>query len=278
MGVSSVTLSWFSRVQEKGGFQNKTNVLEMGPQDVLMTHEGYMLWLRKYYTAEQALAFEEHVLSLTLALRYNVYAREAYAAMGLKEYFSLDSHDIRSDWRVDLNYPVTTIPRKFDVITNIGTAEHVFNVAQVFVTCHELLEPNGVALHILPTSGCVDHGFYNIHPTLYFDIARYNGYEMVDFTYIDNTGLREALENGKHANPADFNFDDLPVKISDNDSRDAVSVITDRCMAKNMASPTTQLARDNINNFVISDCCYVAMRKGNNNDPFVFPHQGYYDR
>jgi hypothetical protein len=78
---------------------------------------------------------------------------------------------------LDLNYPID-LGRQFDTVINHGTAEHVFNIAQVFRTIHEHTVPGGLMLHESPFTGWIDHGFYGMQPTLFFDLAEFNGYAL----------------------------------------------------------------------------------------------------
>lgn len=75
----------------------------------------------------------------------------------------------------DLNEPIP-LTDEYDIVCNFGTAEHVFNIYQVFKTVHERTKVGGWMLHGLPFQGWVDHGFYTIQPTLYFDLVAANGY------------------------------------------------------------------------------------------------------
>jgi hypothetical protein len=67
----------------------------------------------------------------------------------------------------------------FDVIINHGTAEHIFNIAQVFRTMHDACAVNGLMVHDAPFTGWIDHGFYCLNPTLFYDLAAANCYEIV---------------------------------------------------------------------------------------------------
>ncbi len=64
-------------------------------------------------------------------------------------------------------------------VINHGTAEHVFNIANVFKVMHDACEVGGLMIHESPFTGWQSHGFYNLQPTLFYDLARENGYEMV---------------------------------------------------------------------------------------------------
>lgn len=78
----------------------------------------------------------------------------------------------------DLNKPVRGI-KPADLVTNIGTSEHVFNQAQVFTTIHKLCKTGGIMFHILPFTPWINHGFYNYNPILFRDLIVANHYGLV---------------------------------------------------------------------------------------------------
>lgn len=68
---------------------------------------------------------------------------------------------------------------RYGTVFNHGTAEHVFNIANVFRVIHEATADNGLMIHESPFTGWVNHGFYCLQPTLFYDVAAANGYEVV---------------------------------------------------------------------------------------------------
>ncbi len=105
--------------------------------------------------------------------------------LGPHTYMAIDLHGVdERAHKFDLNEPVP-IEDQFDVVCNFGTAEHIFNVYQVFKTVHERTKPGGLMLHGLPFQGWVDHGFYNFQPTFYFDLAAANEYAPVSILYAE---------------------------------------------------------------------------------------------
>ncbi len=80
----------------------------------------------------------------------------------------------------DLNLPLA-LSRRFEVVINHGTAEHIFNIGQVFKTIHDFTIPGGVMIHESPFTGWIDHGFYSLQPTLFFDLAASNHYSLAVF-------------------------------------------------------------------------------------------------
>ena len=113
-----------------------------------------------------------------------------YALLGFREYDSIDT-DGKGTISADLNAVLTLKQR--DLVTNNGTGEHIFNQAAVFETMHNLCKPGGIMLHVLPWINWRNHGFYNFHPILFYDLAHENGYELIECSRCDRNG--EGLEN-----------------------------------------------------------------------------------
>lgn len=112
---------------------------------------------------------------------------------------SIDINGTPAAMRCDLNKPLPPIGR-FDVVINHGTAEHVFDVAQVFLSMHNACAVDGLMIHESPFTGWLDHGFYCLQPTLFYDLAAANGYEIVSVDIeeirsrqIINVASREAM-------------------------------------------------------------------------------------
>lgn len=91
---------------------------------------------------------------------------------------SVDMNGTAAAWKRDLNKPLPPLGA-FDVVINHGTAEHVFNIAQVFASMHAACKVGGLMIHESPFTGWIDHGFYCLQPTLFYDVAAANGYEIV---------------------------------------------------------------------------------------------------
>ena len=86
--------------------------------------------------------------------------------------------------KLDLNQPID-LGQRFDIVHNAGTLEHVFDIAQAFRNMHNLTKPGGVMIHHAPFVGWVDHGFYAMQPTLFWDLAEANGYHVAAMIYAE---------------------------------------------------------------------------------------------
>lgn len=109
-----------------------------------------------------------------------------YRDLGCARYESIDGNG-RGTITHDLNKPLPFhsvaisghLARGFDLVTDFGTGEHIFNQAQVWRTVHALVKPSGYIAFDRPVQGYEGHGFYNTHETLFRDIAIANAYEIV---------------------------------------------------------------------------------------------------
>ncbi len=111
---------------------------------------------------------------------------EFYEYLGFASYDSIDFNG-KGTILGDLNtllHPKTT----YDLVTNNGTGEHIFNQAAVFQNCHDLCKAGGVMLHVLPWVNWNNHGFYNFHPVLFHDLAFHNDYEIIEIFAGDRDG------------------------------------------------------------------------------------------
>lgn len=115
-----------------------------------------------------------------------------------KSMTAIDFHGTEQALKLDLNDPIN-LQQQFDLIMNLGTVEHVFNVAQAFKTIHDHTRPDGLMIHDLPFAGWVDHGFYSFNPTFYWDLAAANGYTLVGMMYTELNPLKIVqLNNREH--------------------------------------------------------------------------------
>lgn len=262
MAISPLLVAWLSRLTSREVLLGGA-VLEMGPSDlILYTPDAIEFYIRRHVPADRvgammAKMFDEH----------GQFRREEiatlYSVFGYKKYRSIDLADPRADWRCDLNYPVD-IPERFDAIANFGTAEHVFNISEVFRSMHVLLREGGVQLHVMPVFGDVNHGFYNIHPTVYLDLAKANDYVVEDILYFDEINRRtdEHLRRFRD----DVDFDALPIGRAQLEAHMTIGADIDKNLLTIQKRTPDAAPRD---------YAFVAMRKVRE-QPFRIPIQRLY--
>lgn len=131
---------------------------------------------------------EDHKATIGQQVNEYLYGEDANAFTACKALYailfapkrivSVDMNGTPAAWRSDLNAPLPPMG-EFDVVINHGTAEHVFDVAQVFRSMHDACKPGALMIHESPFTGWRDHGFYCLQPTLFYDLAAANGYDVV---------------------------------------------------------------------------------------------------
>jgi SAM-dependent methyltransferase len=109
-------------------------------------------------------------------------AQAVLTLMGAKEVVVTDVSDYEgAELLLNLNDPVSDENAgQFDVILDIGTLEHVFDVPTALANLVKMLKTGGQIILILPASNCIDHGFYMFSPTLLFDYFKANGFDSFD--------------------------------------------------------------------------------------------------
>ena len=113
-------------------------------------------------------------------------ASNLYLHLGFTQYTAIDASggggalvfDLNKDIREHYKYA-----ESFDLVTNLGTAEHCFNQYAVFKNLHDLCKPGGLIIHALTAQGNVNHGFYNYHPRFVADLSVANNYEIMDLSF-----------------------------------------------------------------------------------------------
>ena len=104
-------------------------------------------------------------------------AKVWYAELGCGRYVSIDGNG-RGTCTADLNLPLLTL-EPFDLVTDFGTGEHIFDQAQVWRTLHGLTKPGGYIAFDRPSQGYTKHCYYVTNECLFRDIAATNAYRVV---------------------------------------------------------------------------------------------------
>lgn len=84
---------------------------------------------------------------------------------------------------LDLNYDRIPADMKgrSQLVTNLGTTEHVANQLNALEMIHDLTAYGGVMIHRVPAQGMMNHGLVNYNPKFFWMLARSNGYHWLHF-------------------------------------------------------------------------------------------------
>jgi hypothetical protein len=124
----------------------------------------------------------ETVDTLTLAGAAAVDCVDFAPARGCERVVDLN---VRQDW-----------PREYDLVVNPGTVEHCFDVAAAMFNAWRAAKVGGVVLHVAPAN-MVNHGFWNMSPTVFYDFCVANGGKVLRLAGADRGGAAVAVEPHK---------------------------------------------------------------------------------
>jgi hypothetical protein len=97
------------------------------------------------------------------------------------EYATIDFGGHRNSRALDLNRD--RVPRdwhrRFDLLVNAGTTEHVANQDNAFRVMHNLVRKGGVMIHELPGAGMPTHGLMTYTLKFFWHLCRENDYEVL---------------------------------------------------------------------------------------------------
>ena len=168
--------------------QDRMAILDIGSSNLYSaTPEGIKGFLRKY-RPPSASGIDEFAARLAAGSSYDPvtggrnesFVGELFEKAGMQ----YESIDIAAGFRttiLDLNRAVlpAALQRRFDLVLNFGTTEHILNQLNCFKVIHDATKVGGHIYHSLPAVGYVDHGYITYTGRCFFDVAGYNEYELV---------------------------------------------------------------------------------------------------
>jgi len=158
MGYTKASFQWLVDIYKLGLFKGLNSVLELGSQGIYPKVE------KKDFLEYGRLIDKD----ISDSIEYSV--KSFYSIMGFKTYSSIDTDGKLDSFAFDLNKVIAeeyNFTKTFDLVTNVGTTEHVFNQSACFENVHNLTSTNGLMVHWLPVYGWINHGFYQISPVLF---------------------------------------------------------------------------------------------------------------
>jgi SAM-dependent methyltransferase len=111
-------------------------------------------------------------------------ARYFYRMLGATEYDCIDLNEEHGAIRHDLNYPLEEVSLygKYDLVTDHGSCEHVFNIAEAYRTIHRLCKVGG--LIVISQSLWGGNGYFLYDRPFFEGIAAANGYRIIYDAYV----------------------------------------------------------------------------------------------
>lgn len=106
------------------------------------------------------------------------YMSEWYKSNGISDYMAIDLNGENESKQWDLSEPLKTT-KKFDLVADFGTSEHVKDLYQCMLNVHNLTKVGGLMIHENPKTGNWPlHGFHYRDKDFYYQLAEMNGYQL----------------------------------------------------------------------------------------------------
>jgi len=195
MGLGIAAVQNTLELHNLGHLKNSKSVLEIGSQE---------LHLKKEDLKE---LFDNAGLKSDLVDKYpnlnnwpekpRCSSKYFYESLGIKEYQCID---INADYGAivhDLNKPFEDRSKfnKFDIVTDHGSCEHVFNIAECYRTMHNLAKPGGYI--IISQAVWKGNGYFKFDESFFEGIAAANNYKIIFNSYVLSTG-NKTINGSEH--------------------------------------------------------------------------------
>jgi hypothetical protein len=119
------------------------------------------------------------------------YAEPFLRLLGASEIVSFDVSGFEGATYIhDFNLPLDKkFSRRFSVVLDSGSLEHIFNFPQAIANCMEMVDVGGHFVGITPTNNFLGHGFYQFSPELFFRVfSPSNGFALRQILAFESLG------------------------------------------------------------------------------------------
>lgn len=202
-----ITMALMNALKDRGVFaRSGQKVLDVGSSNLYQADEKSIIdYVSAFSADEQQPSLAEFAQRLAKGSAYDQvkgglndsFAGELIERCGMS-YLSIDIAKGYKTKVFDLNRE--DLPaghsNNYDIVLNIGTTEHVLNQYNSFKVIHEAARTGGFMVHQLPVSGYTDHGYYIYAGRMFFELASYNRYEIVDIWY-EGAGEDDLYQSAK---------------------------------------------------------------------------------
>lgn len=216
MGLGLGAAKLYVELFNRGFFNNVGAVLDFGAQDLSMNLadlEGLanVSNLQRFRRADFAPLDDYPARRMGTEKFYKLFGIERYQCMdiggGTNGTVTNDApNGMRwSAFQIDLNTPLPDpIPeQRFDLVTDYGNNEHVFNVIEAYRTMHRMCAPDGLMVIFQELMGT--NGYYHFNHSFFEAMAHANNYEKIfsaevqgHLTFFRPTAVPALPDDGSH--------------------------------------------------------------------------------
>jgi len=194
MGLGLGAIQNLLELNSQGLLKDKTNVLDIGSQEIHISGKDLKELFENAGLEKNLVDTFPNINNFPSKPRPS--SKYLYNSFGLNNYECLDINGEHGAIKFDLNHPFNdeTKFEKFDIVTDFGSCEHVYNIGETYKTIHKLTKTNG--LIIIIQSLFQGNGYFTLEDTFLEGLAAANDYKILHSSYVITTG--EKSENGSY--------------------------------------------------------------------------------
>ena len=188
MGLGVGAVQNILELNNLGYFKNSKSVIEIGSQNL---HLNIADLKDLFDTAGLNNNLEENFPDVkNWPFSPKCQSKYLWEAMGINDYKCIDMDGENNAIVHDLNKPFGDKSKfnKFDIVTDFGSCEHVFNVGECYKTMHNLTKPNGYI--IIAQATLKGNGYFKFDQSFFEGIAAANNYNVIYNSYLITTGSK----------------------------------------------------------------------------------------
>ena len=188
MGIGISSIQNLLELHNLGYLKDFNSVLEIGSQELHIQHEDLKEMVKMSGLDSDLLENIPNIKNWPFSPRTS--SKYFYEMLGLKNYNSIDINGIYNAIPHDLNEPFNdkSMFNKFDIVTDFGSCEHVFNVGECYKTLHNLLKPGGYM--IVDQAMLKGNGYFKFDESFFEGIATANNYKIIFNSYVISLGKK----------------------------------------------------------------------------------------
>jgi hypothetical protein len=184
MGMKNSSIQLAVELNMNGVFDSVKNIIDMGTQEIRINYEQ----LKNLYQ-NAGLEFDESKYEIlkNFPKGDRLPTSFIWEDIGIHNYTCLDINKTNDSVFVDLNLPFDDIEHleKYDLVTDFGNNEHVFNVGEAYKTMYKLCKVNGYIW--IKQSVYNGNGFFNYDISFFEGMAAANRLGVVYSAYVVKT-------------------------------------------------------------------------------------------
>jgi len=177
MGLGQSGVQLYLELWRKGILKEVRAVIDIGSQELHITVNDFKELLKMYgmpgYRKEKFLNLENWPAQPRCS------TKPFYELLGAKEYACIDLNKEHGAIPHDLNMPLEnrSLFGRYDLVTDYGCNEHIFNTSEAYRTMHRLCKSEGIM--VIMQTWYNGNGYYNYDPSFFEGMAAANGYNVL---------------------------------------------------------------------------------------------------